>query len=122
MSYQVTIDASQWQAYAEQLKEKFGSLPEYIEQYMSSSMVPALQSSSASARKVRTGTYSNGWEADSDSKSAFITNEAPYWRFLEFGTSRGIQAVPVAGNAVEKMVSELPAYISKGLDIAKGGD
>ena len=115
--YTVEIDFSKWDAYREQIREKFENLGNFLNQFLGDRVVPRLQAESASQRRVRTGLYSGSWQNLQDtSSSAMVINSAFYWKFLEFGTSRGIRPVPVVGDVIQgNLINDLVEYLGTAL-------
>jgi hypothetical protein len=60
------------------------------------------------------------WEVEQTGElSATISTDAYYWRFPEYGTSRGIEPKPVVHDVLERVLPELSEYILGALDWAK---
>ena len=118
MSIDVQVDTSQLDAYMEDLREKLGSFGTMIADYLKSSTIPQLEAEAGSQRKVRTGTYMGTWEAEQDGEdAAVVTTEAYYWKFLEYGTSRGIQPKPVVSDVLSSLGEDLEQYLERALEL-----
>ena len=118
MSYQVDIDHSLWDSFADQLDGKLGAMGEMLTVFLQSDVIPELESESASQRNVRTGTYSGTWQAENESElSSVVTSEAPYWKFLEWGTSRGIKPKMVVLKVIADIPERLVQYVATALEL-----
>lgn len=113
MSYSVEVDTSDLQRLLSDLEGKFESVGDMLVQFLGDRVVPQLEAQSGSQRNVKTGTYSGTWRAEQEGdKAATVTTEAPYWRFLEDGTSRGIQPKPVVAEVVATIPGELSDFLT----------
>lgn len=118
MSYSVEVDLGELDQAVQDVIEKLGGAGEMLANFLEQRIIPILRSEAGSQRRVRTGTYMNTWEAEQeDAESAVVTTEAPYWTYLEFGTSRGIEPMPVVGDAVDAIHDELGAYLSNAMSV-----
>jgi len=114
----VTIDISGFTSKMDDVMDRLAEIPDYVEDYIESAVIPTLEAEAASQRNVRTGTYAGTWEVESDDDSVSVTTDAYYWPYLEYGTSRGIQPKAVVGVAVDQIKTELPNYIIQALDLS----
>jgi hypothetical protein len=118
VSYQVEIDHASWDSFADRLEGKLGSPGEILAQFLQSDIIPELEAEAGSQRNVRTGTYSGTWEAHQEGVSeAVVTSDAPYWKFLEWGTSRGIKPKMVVLKVILDIPERLMQYIGEALEV-----
>jgi hypothetical protein len=110
----VDVDLSDYNRLIDEIKQKFGSVGDAVQQFLDNEVVPVLQSQAGSERNVVTGRYMNDWEAVSDGESAHIETDAYYWKFLEFGTGT-IAAKPILPEAVKAIEDGLGEFIVEGL-------
>lgn len=104
----------------EKLKERMGTLGEVLAQFAGSVLIPRLEAAAGSERNVVTGTYSGTFDAEVEgSEGAAVTTEAYYWKYLEYGTSRGIKPKPIVPDAIENIQEELAQYITDGMSLAE---
>jgi len=113
--FSVTIDTSQWDSYRDGLMKRFGSSGELLKQFLDNRVLPALSAEAASQRNVRTGRYSETWQASSDGDmSAIVTTQAFYWKYLEDGTSR-MRGKPVVAQVLSGIESDLALFLGGAL-------
>lgn len=118
MSATLVIDDSQWKSYSSELESKFEDLGDFLTQFAENRILPKLQSEAGSERNVRTGKYMNDWEAvQEDNVTCVIQTDVYYWKFLEYGTSRGIEAKPIIPEAISEIQEDLNEFLTEALDL-----
>jgi hypothetical protein len=117
LSYTVTVDASGLQEYMRRLQEKFQNIGDMITQFLFNRTVPTLSSQAGSYRKVHTGNYMNLFEATQLNAMAGVVTGVFYWKFLEWGTSRGIEPKPIIPEAIEQIRNEFADFLVDALDL-----
>ncbi len=118
MSFNISVDLTGLNRWKDKVQDRFENMGDILTQFCQSRVIPELNSEAGSQRQVRTGRYMEDWSVEqTDESSATISTDAFYWKFLEYGTSRGIQPKPVVHDVLERVLPEVSEFISGALDI-----
>ena len=112
MSFEMSVDLTAFNRWKDKVQDRFENMGDILIQFCQNRVIPELSSEAGSQRRVRTGRYMGDWSVDqTDENSVTVSTDAFYWKFLEYGTSKGIEPKPIVHDVLERVLPELSEFI-----------